>query len=185
MKAALCLGITLAATGIAPAQAAVTAQRGAEIAPFFMTTQLHPDFGQPNNVGFSAGVDYTRFIQSIIQPSIELRYTNANGQQVGEHTFTGGLKLQTTIHRLHPYATLLGGTAGITFAHPVGAGYKSDNCFVYAFGGGVDLNLLQSWKVRADFSQQHWDLDPTILTPMTLSIGIAYSIPFHGGGWSH
>jgi hypothetical protein len=183
-KSALYLGISLAATGIASAQASVTAQRGAEIAPFVQTTMLRPDWGQTNNIGFSAGVDYTRFIRSIVQPSLELRFTNASGKNVGEHTFTGGLKLATTIYGIHPYAVLLAGTGGIKFMNPIDT-YGSDTSFVYAAGGGAEFYVRPQWKVRADFIDQHWDLDPQILTPMAFSVGVSYSVPFHGGGWSH
>jgi opacity protein-like surface antigen len=183
-KSLLCIGMSLAATGIAMGQASVTAQRGAEIAPFVQTTLLRPDWGSTDNIGFSAGVDYTRFIRSIVQPSLELRMTDANGTNLGERSFTGGLKLGTSIHGIHPYGTFLAGTGLLTFTHPI-AYYKSDSAFVYSIGGGAEFNVLPSWKVRADFSQQHWALDPTTLTPMTFSLGVAYSIPFHGGGWVH
>src|SRR5271167_2888023 len=96
-KSALYLGISLAATGIASAQASVTAQRGAEIAPWVQTTYLRPDWGQPNNIGYTVGADYTRFIRSVVQPSLEVRYNRANGTQVSESSFTGGIKLQATI----------------------------------------------------------------------------------------
>ncbi len=184
-KSALFLGISLAATGMASAQAVVTAQRGAEIAPFVTTTLLTPDWGPTNNLGFTAGVDYTRFLRgSLFQPSLELRVTDANGLTVGEKSFTGGVKLGTTIHGIHPYATFLAGTGVITFVHPVQT-YASDTSFVYSIGAGAEFNVASAWKVRADFSQQHWDLDPQLLTPVALSVGISYRIPFRNGGWEH
>lgn len=184
-KSSLFLGLSLAATGMACAQAVVTAERGAAIAPFVQTALLQPDWGQPNNIGFIAGVDYTRYIRSMLQPSLELRVTNASGEQVSERSFTGGFKLETTFHHVHPYGTLLAGTGLITFVHPT-AGYDHDNSFVYSMGGGAEFYVLPQWKLRADFTQQHWDLNPVILTPTTLSVGVAYRIPFHGnGGWVH
>jgi opacity protein-like surface antigen len=184
MKSVVCLGITLASTGIASAQAAVTAQRGADLVSFAQTTLLRPDWGQTNNIGFSAGLDYTRYIRSSYQPSLELRYTNADGKNVGEHSFTGGLKLTTTAFGLHPYATLLAGTGGITFHNPVDT-YGKDTSFVYSLGGGLEFNVQPQWKVRLDFTQQHWDLDPQLLTPMTFAVGVSYKIPFGAGGWEH
>jgi hypothetical protein len=184
-KFAVSLGIAFAATGIASAQASVTAQRGAEISPFVQTTLLRPDWGQTNNIGYTVGVDYTRFIRSIVQPSLELRMSSASGKTVNEKSYLGGFKLATTIHGVQPYATLLAGTGSIRFNYPV-AGYNTDTSFVYSIGGGAEFHVLPAWKVRADFAQQHWDLDPTILTPITMSVGISYSIPFHGGGgWVH
>jgi opacity protein-like surface antigen len=185
MKSALCLGLSLSATAIASAQADWTARRGTEIAPFMLTSLLSPDWGQTRNLGFTAGIDYTRFLRSVVQPSLELRFSNAPGINVGEHSFTGGLKIATTIHGIHPYATMLAGTGGITFMNPVDT-YGSDTSVVYSLGGGVELNVRPQWKLRADYSRQHWNLDPQTLTPTMYSVGVAYTIPFHGaGGWVH
>ena len=41
--------------------------------------------------------------------------TSANGTTVNERSYTGGLKLQTSIHRVHPYATFLAGYGTIHF----------------------------------------------------------------------
>jgi hypothetical protein len=181
---AISLAVALAAPGTASAQATVAAQRGAAITPFVQTTLVRPDWGQTDNIGFSAGVDYTRFFHSIIQPSLELRMTDAGGLNVAERSFTGGFKLETTILGIHPYGTLLAGTGVITFMHPQ-PGYGSDTSFVYSLGGGAEFNVMRGWKLRADFAQQHWDLDPQLLTPMNFSLGVAYNIPFHNGGWEH
>ncbi|MGD0798687.1 MAG: outer membrane beta-barrel protein [Acidobacteriaceae bacterium] len=184
LKSAIFLSALLVAPAVASAQANVAAQRGAEITPFVQTSLLTPDWGQTRNVGYTAGVDYTRLIQAIVQPSLELRYVSANGLNVSEHSFTGGFKLAMTYHRIHPYATLLAGTGGITFTHPQ-PGYPSDTSFIYSIGAGAEFNVTQSWKVRGDFLQQNWNLDPVKLTPVVLSVGVSYRIPFHTGGWVH
>jgi opacity protein-like surface antigen len=184
-KSVFLLGMSLAATGFASAQAITVGQRGAEITPFVTSTLVSPDWGQTRNLGFTAGVDYTRFIRAIVQPSLELRMTNATGKNVDERTYLGGFKVEAAIHNIHPYATLLAGTGGIIFHNPIDT-YTSDTSFVYSMGGGVEFNVTQSWKVRLDMTQQHWDLDPQILTPSIYSLGVAYSIPFHSnGGWVH
>jgi hypothetical protein len=177
-KAALVLGVLFAATQVASAQAVVTGQRSAELAPFAMTTLITPDYGQAHNIGYTVGVDYTRFLRSIVQPSIEFRYTHANGSQVNESSYGGGLKLQTTIRNIHPYATVLIGQGNITFVHAVNS--RIDNSTMFSIGGGADFNVTRQWKLRADFTDQHWSLDPGSLTPMTFAVGIAYSVPFHG-----
>jgi hypothetical protein len=187
MKSAFILGISLAATGIASAQATVVGQRGAELAPFIQTTLLAPDWGQAHNIGITAGVDYTRFIRSsLFQPSLELRVVSADGANVGERSYLGGFKLQTTIHGIRPYAVVLAGDGQITFHNQAAQGYTSDDSFVYSLGGGAEFNVLPQWKLRADFTQQHWNLEPQLLTPMAFSVGVAYSIAFHGNsGWVH
>lgn len=158
----------------------VSADRGAEIAPFGYLSILNPDWGPYNNTGYTVGVDYTRFIHSIVQPSIEFRYNHANGTTVNERSFEGGLKLQTTVHNLHPYGTILYGHGNIDFNYSI-PGYPGDASGIYAFGGGLDFNVKPQWKVRLDYSRQHWNLDPNTLTPSTLGIGVGYTIPFHTG----
>jgi opacity protein-like surface antigen len=180
-KSACLLGMFLVTTHIASAQALVSAQRGAEIAPFAQTTIIRPDWGPTSNIGYTLGVDYTRFIRSVVQPSIEFRMTSANGTTVNERTLSGGLKLQTTIHRVHPYAAVLVGTGNIVFVHPVSPTYLSDNAMVYSLGGGADINVTSQWKVRLDFMHQGWNLGDATLTPTALGVGVSYSLPFHSG----
>jgi hypothetical protein len=178
LKPALLLGVLLAATQLAVAQAVVSAERGAELAPFVQTTLLSPDWGPTHNLGYTVGVDYTRFIHSIVQPSLEFRYTSANGTTVDEHSYAGGLKLQTTIRRISPYATLLLGKGTITFNYNNG-NYYGDSSLIYSIGGGADFHITPQWKLRLDYTHQHWNLDPNTLTPTTLGVGIAYRVPFH------
>lgn len=180
LKSALLLWAIFAATTAAKAQALVPAQRGAEIAPFAQTTLVHPDWGQTNNLGYTVGIDYTRFIRSIVQPSLEVRMTSANGTSVNERTYAGGLKLQTTVHNIHPYAALLVGYGDITFTYP-GHVFSGDNSIIYTIGGGADFNVNSRWKLRVDVNQQHWNLDPNTLTPLTVGLGVAYTLPFHTG----
>jgi hypothetical protein len=175
---ALLLGLLLASNHAASAQAVVTAQRGAELAPFAMTTLVSPDYGQPHNIGYIVGADYTRLLRSIVQPAIEFRYTHANGSQVDESSYGGGLKLQTTIHGIQPYATVLIGQGNLTLVNTIAS--RIDNSTVFSIGGGADFNITRQWRLRADFTDQHWSLDPGSLTPMTFAVGIAYTVPFHG-----
>jgi hypothetical protein len=180
-KSALLLGILLATTSIASAQALATAGRGAEIAPFAQATLVRPDWGPGHNFGYTAGVDYTRFIRSVVQPSIEFRVTTANGTTVNERTYSGGLKLQTTVHRVHPYATVLVGYGTIAFNYK-NHGYQGDNSVIYSLGGGADFDVTSLLKLRFDFTDQNWNLGTNAsLTPMTFGVGFSYSLPFHTG----
>jgi hypothetical protein len=176
--AVILLGLLLVGTALAAAQALFTARRGAEIAPFAQTTLVSPDWGPTRNLGYTVGLDYTHFVRTFLQPSLEIRYTGANGDTVSEHSFTGGLKLQATIRGIHPYATLLAGQGGITFTHPSG-NYLSDSSIIYSLGGGAEFSLRSRWTVRLDFTHQHWNLDPGTLTPAALGVGVAYRLPFH------
>jgi Outer membrane protein beta-barrel domain len=179
-KSAFFIAVLVATVRFAPAQALVSAQRGAEIVPFAQTISLNPDWGPTANVGYTVGIDYTRFIRSIVQPSLEIRMTSANGETVSERSYIGGLKLQTTIHGIRPYGTFLAGRGNIFFTDPI-AGYLSDNSFIYSLGGGADFTIHSQWDLRVDFTHQQWNIDPQTLTPTTLGIGVAYRIPFHNG----
>ncbi|MGA1982370.1 MAG: hypothetical protein ABSG84_07850 [Acidobacteriaceae bacterium] len=180
-KSAVLLGILLAATGVASAQALLTGQRGAEITPFAQFTIVGPDWGPTNNFGYTAGIDYTHFIRSsIVQPSVEFRYTRANGTTVNERSYAGGFKLQTTIHGIHPYATILAGHGNIDFNYLLpNSNYHGDNSFIYAFGGGAEFNVTPLWKLRVDLSSQQWNTGSDTLSPLTIGAGIAYSLPSH------
>jgi hypothetical protein len=175
----LILGLSLVAK-VAPAQAIVTAQRGAELTPFVQTTLVSPDWGPTNNLGYTVGVDYTRLIRSIVQPSVEARMTSANGGTVSERTYTAGLKLQCAIHGIHPYATLLAGMGDITFTHPIG-NYFGDNSVIFSLGGGAEFNIGPGLRARVDFTHQQWNLDPQTLTPLSMGVGVSYTLPFHRG----
>jgi hypothetical protein len=178
-KSALLLAALLATTGIASAQALITAGRGAEFAPFAQVTYVNTDWG-PSSYGYTAGIDYTRFIRSIVQPSIEFRMTSVNASSVNERTYTGGLKLQTTVHHVHPYATLLAGCGTLALTQAEGT-YNGDNAIVYSFGGGADFNVTSLLKLRLDVSHQQWNLGDAPLTPFTVGVGVSYSLPFHTG----
>jgi hypothetical protein len=167
------------ATSSAGAQAIPAVERGAEFAPFVQATIVNPDWAQTRNIGFTAGFDYTRFIPAIVQPSLEFRVTRAPGHTVNETTYLGGIRVQTTIHNIHPYAVVLAGKGIITFNYFYNGGLKGDDSAVYAFGGGADFQVKQAWKVRAEYTQQHWNLDPNTLTPSALGFGVAYTVPFH------
>jgi opacity protein-like surface antigen len=175
----LLFGATAAAVKHAGAQAIPTMERGAEFAPFVQTTILNPDWGQTHNLGYTVGFDYTRFIPTLVQPSLEFRMTHASGRTVNQTTYLGGLKFQTTIHGVHPYGVVLAGKGIITFNYFYNGGLKGDDSAVYAYGGGAEFNVKRSWKLRAEYTQQHWNLDPNTLTPSAFGFGLAYSVPFH------
>jgi hypothetical protein len=182
LKAAILLGILLATTRVAPAQALITAQRGAEIAPFVQTTVLSPDWGPSYNFGYTVGVDYTRFIRSIVQPSLEVRMVSANGNTASEHSYLGGLKLETAIHGIHPYVTVLVGNGTVTFAKPAANDIGPNNSFlIYSLGGGAEFNIKSQWKLLVDVTRQTWNIDPQVLNPTAVNLGVAYRLPIHAG----
>jgi hypothetical protein len=181
-QSAILLGLLLAISRFASAQAMVTAQRGAEIAPFVQTTVLSPDWGPSYNFGYTVGVDYTRFIRSIVQPSLEFRMVSANGNTANELSYVGGLKLETSVRSVHPYFTFLAGNGTITFADPsVNYVGPTNSFFIYSLGGGAEFNIKSQWKLRVDVTQQTWNIDPQVLTPTAVNVGIAYRLPVNLG----
>lgn len=186
-RRALALTLVLAGAAVATsrgnAQAMPTVERGSEFVPFGLATSVNPDWGQTNNLGFAAGFDYTHLIPSIVQPSLEFRVTHASGRTVNQSTYLGGFKLQTRIRNINPYLVLLAGKGIITFNYFYNGGLTGDDSAVYAIGGGAEIPVHRSWKVRADYTQQHWNLEPNTLTPSTFGFGVAYTVPFrsHGG----
>ena len=174
------LGVLLAATHIASAQAIVSAERGAEISAFGQATYITPDWGQKNNLGYTLGADYTRFIRSIVQPSIEFRITRANGLDVDERSYAGGLKLAAGSFRgVEPYVTVLLGHGNIDMHHATSS-YVGDSGMIYSFGGGGEFNATSHLKVRLDMTRQTWHLDPNVLNPVTFSVGVSYRLGLHG-----
>jgi hypothetical protein len=179
----LSLSFLLGFAAIAPpasAQAKLAADRSDEIAPFAELTDVNPDWGPTDNIGYTVGLDYTHFIRSIIRPSLEIRITSANGSSVNERVYSGGLKLATSIRGIQPYAIFLLGHGNIDFVHPDGA-YRGDNSIVSSLGAGVDLGITEAIRLRLEFTHQHWNFDPNTLTPVTLSVGISYALPFRRG----
>jgi hypothetical protein len=163
-------------SAVAHAQAMVTAGRGTAVTPFAQMTLVSPDWGPTRNLGYTFGVDYTHFIRSRVQPSFELRAATANGTTVNERTYLGGFQLQTAVRRVYPYVTFLGGYAGIHYNY-YNAGYTGDHALIYSLGGGVDVPVARYARARIDFTRQSWNLEPNTLNPMTLSVGIAYTLP--------
>jgi hypothetical protein len=179
-NAALLLGIALSAAHVASGQAVATGGRGAELSPFAFATVVGPDYGQPHDLGYTLGIDYTHFIRFILQPSVEVRFTRASGQQIDENSFGGGLKFHTNFGRVRPYAAVLIGQGNLTFHH-AGVDAKIDKSTAIWYGGGAEYEVNSQWRIRGEFMQQYWNLDPGSLTPSIFSVGFAYRIPFRNG----
>jgi hypothetical protein len=173
------VALPIALAGLAYGQAYETAQRGAEFSPFAEPIMLRPDWGPTSDIGIMAGVDYTRFISRFVQPSLEFRFTKGTGTTAGETTVSGGLKVQKDYGRIHPFVTVLGGYGRINFT-PVEGTYSGDNSFVLSIGGGANIDVHAGWKVRVDFAEQLWNLEPYKLSPQTLGVGVSYAVPTRG-----
>jgi hypothetical protein len=180
VNTAAVLGLTLAATGIASAQATATATRAAEVNAFGSILIVNPDYGQKKNFGYTAGVDYNRAAPGRLAPGLELRMTGSSGNTVSERTVLAGLQFQSApMFGAHPFMTALAGIGTIGYS----ANFTTrppESDFVYAFAAGADVPIRRNLKFRAEFVQQTWSYQPHNLTPVGLSIGISYTVLGNG-----
>jgi opacity protein-like surface antigen len=102
-----------------------------------------------------------------------------------ETTYLVGPRFELHRGRYLPYAKALVG--GGHLVQPYGAGYG--NYTVFAFGGGLDINVTEKIKLRAiDFEYQDWPLfyfpgiPQQAITPYGVSAGLSYRVA-HTGGW--
>jgi hypothetical protein len=168
---------------VANAQAKPTSERGSELALYADVLYLHSGYSaSANNIGYTAGLDFTPLMFRKFQPSVELRATEAGPSTQTEYSYSGGLKAATTLGRLRPYATALKGLGFVYFRNP-GLGengfvYSHDSSRMWSAGAGAEFDLNRQWQLRADFSQQFWALSNYTVRPSALSFGITYRIPF-------
>ena len=185
---ALGLGVCVAGSRPASAQANLVADRRSEIAFFGQAGYEQPGYGQSANFGYGLGGDFTPYRFRLIQPAIEIRVTGDNGSAANEHTYAGGVKLAFLVHGIHPYVTLLRGLGTISFIHPVvfpNGPYTHDSSLETSLGGGAEFDVGRMIQVRGDITKQYWTLDSPNIRPMSVAVGVAYIIPFRPGGMAH
>jgi hypothetical protein len=183
VRTALCL---LLVSSFAPlgAQSAPTRTRGAELTGFGMYTFLTPGYSssQPNS-GMTVGGDFTKLFK-FTSLSLEFRYKNTAGVNVGESTLGFGPRLEYRWTRVHLYADFLTSAGIITFANKLsrgsfGEGYNGS--IVYTYGGGLDYDVSGALAVRFDYQDEHWNLNenpPIVFFPNAMSVGVVYRLRF-------
>jgi hypothetical protein len=157
--------------------------RSAEFTAFGMFTSLDPDYGPYVNPGFTVGADFTKLMK-FTSISLEARFKNAPGVEVGEKTAGGGPRFEYRWTRIHLYADLFASAGRITFANKYARGSNStgyNGSVVYTYGGGIDYDITGQWAARFDAQSEHWDLEEKpkiLLAPTALSVGIIYKVRF-------
>jgi len=185
MRTALCISsiallAAISATPAARAQATYTADRVDGLSAFGAYSYLDTDYGQ-NDKGYLFGADFTHSLHNrFIIPSIEARYMGSTGPGITEDSFLGGLKVETHVRHLHPYAAVFVGYGVIHYGSVNG----SDNSIAYAIAVGADYNITRQFAVKVDAQEQFWKLGQASseLTPESISFGVLYRIP---SGWAH
>ena len=187
--------LTLAGSAVgARAQAKPGASRSAEISAYGGFSYEKPDFGaaNQNNTGGMIGVNYTRFINFMLQPSLELRANYGTGDIITEKSVTGGFRGTYDFvdkydfrDRLHPYIFVHGGAGTLRYNHYLGI--PSDRGFILAGGIGLNVDAYKHFQIMADAELQNWNLgqnaylkpsgDTYTLSPKIFTLGISYRVP--------
>jgi hypothetical protein len=144
-------------------------------------TDSAPDYGPFRNTGVALGGNVSRQFHFLpFTPSLEARIAFTNGPAVKQSTYLGGLHIERTfVHHLHPYGNFLVGLGELSFNFKNPNGYQGDNSIVKGFGGGLDADVTDNFRVKADLQYQMWTLGiNNSLTPTVLLFGVTYHIPF-------
>ncbi|WP_139285224.1 porin family protein [Terriglobus roseus] len=102
---------------------------------------------------------------------VNIRQLNSSASDhVYERTYEFGGRYVRHYGRFAPYARVSYGRGVFNFRND--AANLAYN--LYAFAGGVDVNVVPSINVRGDFDYQKWMGFPAGLSPKVVSVGVAY-----------
>jgi opacity protein-like surface antigen len=176
VNAAALLGLSLASTGIAAAQATAAATRLAEVNAFGGIGITNPDYGQKKSSGYMAGFEYNRITNGMVAPGLQFRFTGTSGNTVALKSYMTGMSFWgAPVHGIHPYMNALVGYGSISYISSL-VTRRPETDFVYGLGGGAEIPIRRNLMVRADFLQQTWSYKPHNLTPTALTIGVSYTV---------
>jgi hypothetical protein len=190
--AGLTVALFAAATPCARAQKIPTATEALHITVFGGATGRETDLGGGRNGDITAGGDLGLRPYRFLRPSLEIRGTTDihKGHIDGQKDILGGIKLETSYQRLHPYIDFLAGRAGVTYAKPgalvpgTSILYTSSSATALSGGGGFDYDLTRHIAFKADSQLLRFGtpVTPGHLHPYEVTIGASYRF---GGGWAH
>ena len=103
----------------------------------------------------------------------------STGPAITEDSFLGGLKVETHVRRIRPYAAFLVGYGIINYVQV----NQNDDSIAYAVALGADYNVTRQFAVKVDAMEQFWKLGNASneLTPTSLSVGVVYRLPSSWG----
>lgn len=158
------------------AQASPTATRAAFIQVGAGLSVFQPDYNQGPIKGYSfyGTFDFTSHIG--LAGDIHVINVITPGD-IAESSFLFGPRFVMHRGRLHPYGKALAGIGVFTFQPVyVTSSSSSSSHKMYAFGGGLDVNVKRHWNIRAfDFEYQRWPgVGANGLTPYGITVGSAY-----------
>jgi opacity protein-like surface antigen len=134
------------------------------------------------NNGVSGGLQVAHHFDILhVDTALEARVTISTGPAIREDTYLFGLHAEHPFfHYLHPYATGLAGPGTLHFNFTNPNGYQGDNSIVYSYGGGLDLDLTSTFRLKADYRSEYWTIGHyQTFAPQVLTFGVTYHFPFH------
>ncbi len=144
--------------------------------------QPQPEYYKNNQKAYLFGADYNfTYHRFYVDPSVEVRaLISPVDEEVGERTYSGGLKLSHTfLGRYRPYGDFLIGTGTIDYAPARYGNQPSDNSIVYDYGGGVDVDIWRNVGLKADYQGSRWHTGSNVVFhPRSFNLGVIYSFGF-------
>lgn len=157
-------------------QASPTAERLALIQIGGGLNIVSPDYNPGTIKGYSVygSFDFSRHFG--IEGDVH-RATVITPTDIAESSYLLGPRFVITRGRFHPYGKALLGLGTFTFQPVyVNSSSSSSTHKIYAFGGGLDINVKRHLNVRAiDVEYQGWpSFGASGLTPLGITVGAAY-----------
>lgn len=176
---------------MASAQARPTADRPTRFSVFAGATGTYTGLYDGRNVGITAGADLELHRFFGFQPAIELRatYPFSDGNSVALKNALGGLRLEKSLGRIHPYGNLLVGRGELNYQN--GGLLSKDGSTVYIqslsnvydAGGGADLDLTSHFGIKFDVQLQRYGspiTDTGTEWAKAATIGVVYRLRLKG-----
>jgi hypothetical protein len=134
-----------------------------------------PDYGQKAIQGITAFADFD--FSPHLGVEAAFHYVSLfTPEDLGENSFVVGPRYVYRKGRFAPYAKLVAGVGDLVIQESAdNPGRYSGTYFMYAFGGGLDIQATHHLVVRAiDAEYQEWPGLGNGLTPFVATVGVAY-----------
>jgi hypothetical protein len=162
----------------AKAQAIFAARENFRLQAGFGAMYLNNDYSDraAQGIAFWVDADFGHFRNIIIGAEGEAHYgTIITPDDIGETSYLVGPRLTYQRRKMSVYGKLLVGKATITnqLFH-VSSSYN----VAPAFGGGLEYHVSRKFNLRAfDLEMQQWpNFEPHTLSPLSVTVGVSYSI---------
>ena len=157
------------------AQAVPTATRSGAAQVGVAVSIAAPDYGQRYVKGISIFGDLDFGAHLGVEGDVHL-VSYITPTDIGENTYLAGPRYNYRRKRLDLYGKALAGVGQFEYQYD-NVPHFHDSYFVYAFGGGLDIQATRHIVIRAvDFEAQRWPgYRQDGLTPYVTTFGVAYA----------